>query len=205
MERPFRQILGIFNENIPKDKELLKFVFEKSDSISLWIIGLSIGAISIIANDIGKIKGAIPHPYLSTIMYLLVISVITGILYRMSCLYFFVINNHISKNLEIAFSGKESMDTESFLIGNESYEQLLKIVKRAFDDDNDYLIPLYEQADEEGRKKLYDSMVKHYLSNVKWAKKDKDNALDFVIETYASYTGISKEKYKRKAEFRKKV
>jgi hypothetical protein len=40
MGQRFGQTLNIFYGYNQKNLELLKFVFEKSDSISLWIIGL---------------------------------------------------------------------------------------------------------------------------------------------------------------------
>ena len=59
IDRPFDQFRDIFNKSSQDSRDLLKYVFEKSDNISLWIIGLAIGGISIFANKIADIQKAI--------------------------------------------------------------------------------------------------------------------------------------------------
>src|ERR1700749_4102410 len=124
IDRPFDQIRDTFRKNNQRDKELLKYVFEKSDSISLWIIGLSVGAISIFANDIGKVKSLINPHFLSPILYCLSISVTCGLIYRTLYLRFYVLSDQNMNGIDIAFKRKKTMDTESFLSGSENYEQL---------------------------------------------------------------------------------
>jgi hypothetical protein len=199
IERPFDHIRDIFRENNEKGKKLLEFVFEKSDNISLWIIGLSIGAISIFANDISKVKEAVPY-HLSIILYLLAFSVTTGIFYRLSYLYFFVINNYVANIIDLRLSTKKAMDTTSYLTGNETYPELVQVVKNGFDEDYTELITLYNNSDDIGKKILYDSMVTHYLKGTEFAKKDTELALNFVASLYAECTGTTKEKWLKKAE-----
>jgi hypothetical protein len=198
IDRPFNQIRDTFKDVNTKNKDLVKYVFEKSDSISLWIIGLAIGGISIFANDIGKVKSAIPASYLSSILYLLATSVTAGILYRIFFLRFYVILNQISDGIDISFTRRETMDTESFLKGDETYEGLLLMIKNGTGEDLNYLLPLYNNSDDNGKRILYDNAVKHYLANVEFAKRDTELAFDFVADTYSKFTGADKENYKRK-------
>jgi len=200
IERPFNQLRDLFRENNKLNKELLRYVFEKSDNISLWIIGLAIGGITIFANNIGKVKGAINSDSLLPILYLLAASVTTGILYRISYLYFFVVLEQTANGIDIAFSRQETMDTESFLKGNETYEELLKVVESGTGADFAHLIQLHINSDETNKKLLYDSMVKHYLESVAFAKKDRELAFDFIADTYSKFIGISKEKYIKRME-----
>ena len=118
IERPFNQIRDTFKKANINNKELVTYVFEKSDSISLWIIGLSISGISIFASDIGNIKHAFKPGSLSVLMVLLAVSVASGIIYRILYLNMYVQINHIMNGIDISFNRKKTMDTESFLTGN---------------------------------------------------------------------------------------
>jgi len=198
IDRPFDQIRDTFREGNAKNKDLVKYVFEKSDSISLWIIGLAVGGISIFANNIGKVKDAVPANYLSAILYLLATSVTAGILYRIFFLRLYVILNQIGDGIDISFTRRETMDTDSFLKGNETYEGVLLVIKNGTGEDLSHHIPLYNNSDDKGKRILYDAAVKHYLANVEFAKRDTELAFDFAADTYSKFTGTDKEKFKSK-------
>ena len=195
MQRPFDLIRDIFRESNKQNKELLKYVFEKSDSITLWVIGIAIGGISVIANNIANVKSALQPEYLRAILLLLSISVTGGIAYRGSFLYYFILLNHTNRGIDISLSRDRTMDTETYLEGNETFLQLLQIVHQGFEDDLSNLIPLYEQADEVGKKRLYDSVIEHYNKSVLFAQRDTENAFGFIADTYSKFSGIKKEKY----------
>lgn len=195
IDRPLNQIRDLFRENNKINKELLKFVFEKSDSISLWIIGLSLGGISILATNITHLKQAISAQTLHYIILSLVVSIISGIAYRIVYLYFFVVLNHITDAIDISFSRQKTMDTTSCLSGNETFDELLVVLQNGQGYDFTHLLPSYIDSTEDKKKILYDSLVNHYLNSVEFAKKDTELAIDFVADTYSKFTGTSKEKY----------
>lgn len=198
IDRPFDQIRDTFKDVNAKNKDLVKYVFEKSDSISLWIIGLAVGGISIFANDLGKVKGTIPSCYLSVILYLLATSVTAGILYRIFFLRFYVVLSHISDGIDISFSRRETMDTESFLKGDETYEGLLLVIKNGTGEDLSHHLQLFNNSDDNGKRILYDRAIKHYLESVEFAKRDTELAFDFAADTYSKFTGADKDKFKNK-------
>lgn len=198
--RPFVKIRSIFKDALIHDEDLLKYVFEKSDSISLWIIGLSIGALSIVANNISDIQNSISHECLKPILFLLALSITTGILYRGFYLYFFVIVTTTNKALQVAFSESDTktIDIEPQLNGNETFEQLLDALMNGFEEDLTYLKATYDTIDETGQKILYKSVVDHYFKQIEYAKYEEELALNFVAEAYNKFTGISKEKFIKK-------
>ena len=198
IDRPFDQFREIFRTSNNDSRELLKYVFEKSDSISLWIIGLSIGGISIFANNIADIQKVISPCYLRPILLLLAISVTSGIIYRGLYLYFFVVLNSTIKGIDIAFSNRKTMDTESNLTGNENFKELVTKVLDGTGDDLSYLMTAYNDVNDAARIILYKSVVDHYLKSVEFAQKDTDLALDFVADTYAKFYGLNKEKFLNK-------
>ncbi len=195
IKRPFEQFLEIFRTTNRESKELLKYVFEKSDNISLWIIGLAIGGVSIFANNIADIQNVILPCYLKPILLMLAISVTSGIIYRGLYLYLFVLLDGNFRGIDIAFSNQEVMDLESNLDGSESFSQVVDTLKNGFGDDLSYLIPAYEKINAEAKQALYDSVVNHYLKCIEFAQMDANNAMDFVADTYSKFFGKSKEKF----------
>lgn len=196
--RPFDLFREIFRESNQRDRELFRYVFEKSDSISLWIIGLSIGGISIFANNIADIKNTVDSTTLKTILWLLAISVTFGILYRSLYLYFFVIQNYVQRGIEVAFMDKRVMDTESRLTGKESFDELIEILYEGFGEDFPILKNLYPTLDEKQQEELYKRVVEYYQNNVKFAKDDIKMSLEFIADTYSKFTGVKKDKYLKK-------
>ncbi len=192
--RPFDQYRKIFKSQNNQSKELLKYVFEKSDGISLWIIGLSVGGITLFANNVANIQKTISSNYLKPILLLLAISVTSGIVYRVLFLYFFILLKKIQTQIDISFSNESFMDTESLLNGNETFEELIKAVKDNCGDLS-YLLNIYNTVDENVRSTLYNSVTSHYLETVEFAKKDTDLVLEFIADTYSKFTGYSKKKY----------
>lgn len=198
--RPFDKIRKIFKDSVSENDDLLKYIFEKSDSISLWIIGLAIGSVSLVANNIADIQKTISPEYLKPILLLLTISVVAGIFYRSYYLYFFIVLTNTRKGLQIAFSNNEykTMDTKSVLLGNETFAQLTDIVKSGFNEDLSYLVDAYENIDYPAKVVLYKSVVDHYLQLVELAKNEERIALEFVAETYNKFTGVNPAKFIKK-------
>ncbi len=194
MQRPFDLIRDVFRESNQQNKELLKYVFEKSDGITLWVIGIAVGGISIIINNIANVKSQIQPDSLHAILILLSICVSAGLTYRSSFLYYFVRLSHTARGIDIALSTHALMDTEPNLNGNETFSELLQKVREGFGDDLTHLIPLYSVSSEEDKVKLYNSVVVHYIKSVDFAKRDMEAAFDFVAETYANLTGSKKQK-----------
>lgn len=195
IERPFEQFREIFRHSNNLNRDLFKYIFEKSDNISLWIIGLSVGGISIFANNIADIQSVISPFSLKPILLLLTISVTSGIVYRSLYLYFFVLLNNIYIGIDLAFSNRKTMDTVSNLTGNESFEELIDRVLCGTGVDLSYLISAYKDIDDSSREIIYNSVVDYYIKMVEFAQKDIDLALDFVADTYSKFYGKNKEKF----------
>jgi hypothetical protein len=199
IERPFDQVYALFKDNNQKNKDLLKYVFEKSDGISLWVMGLSVGALSLLFTNILNIKKLIPAANLSFLVWSLSISVISGIIYRVLFLYWFVLQNRIGDQIDIAFTREKKMHQVSLLNGNETFQQLVFLVQDSTGIDYSHLIPLFNESDEENKKILYDSLVGHYLKNIEFAKEDLKLAVDSAIEIFAKAGATNKDKFLKKA------
>lgn len=194
IESPSTLIKEIFRTINRDNRETLKYVFEKSDGFALWIIGIAIGGISFFANNIGNVKNAISAGQLKLLLCLLAISVASGILYRVSYLYFYLILNSTYQGMEIAFSERKTMRLKSNLSGNEKFEELIKIVKEDIGDDLDIFAQLYAKSDDNAKLELEKSIVEHYEKSIEFAKSDYALGIDYVADTYSKFTGRNKAK-----------
>jgi hypothetical protein len=192
IDRPFVQLRELFRITNLENRELLKYTFEKSDSISLWVIGLAVGGITIVASKIGDVNSAISTDDLRVILLLLAISVTCGIFYRSLFLYFFSLHNHALRGIDISLSGQRMMSIDSNLTGNESFIDLIEELKNGFGEDLSFLIPIYEDSTYNRKEELYTSVANHYKAKIEFARKDTQNFFEFIADTYSKFYGLDK-------------
>lgn len=189
MKRPFDQMTKLVRENNVKSTELTKYIFEKSDSMSLWLIGLSVGGISIFSNNIFNIKNGInPHSF-RLILFLLAISITTGIIYRFLYLFYFYLESQIGIQYDIQLSNKKRMHIESKLLGGETFQELITIIQDGTGENLNSHIPIYHELGANEQKTFYDELVQHYLKKVEFAKRDAEYASAFIKEKQAKIMG----------------
>lgn len=187
-KRPFHIIRDIFRKSAKDSKELSKFIFEKLDSISLWIIGLSLGAISAIASKMSEIDKLLNAYQTKTIFLILFISVVSGIFYRIFFVWYHILIDGAYRQIDISLSELDMVDTEFELNGNETFEELLNLNSQF--QDLKHLSQLYYSVNEEKRKKLYDDMVGVYKHETSIAKQELELAYETVDEAYSSALGV---------------
>lgn len=201
MERPYNQIVDTVRALIDKSRDTDKFIFEKSDSIALWLIGLSASGIPIIIGNFNGIKQLIGNTYfIQLILVLLLIAVVSGLFYRITYLFFFAKLSVIMEIMTVNFTRRQTMDTTSFLTGNETYQELVFMLDIGFGKNYEDFIPMYNQSDDGNKKILYDTLVDYYNNNVAWAAKDAELALDFTDSQFRKYLGISPKKHNENRE-----
>ena len=79
LDSPFITLRKLFRKNNAEAKELIKYVFDKSDGITLWIIGLSLGSIGILVSTIKDINKYLTVGQVKTVFLFLFISAFCGI------------------------------------------------------------------------------------------------------------------------------
>jgi hypothetical protein len=79
LETPFDSWRKFFRKHNSKTKEFAKYAFEKLDTLSNWLIGLSIGAVSLLVSEFKDINKLLTFGQSKTIFLFLFISVICGI------------------------------------------------------------------------------------------------------------------------------
>ncbi len=203
LDSPFITLRKLFRKNNAEAKELIKYVFDKSDGITLWIIGLSLGSIGILVSTIKDINKYLTVGQIKTVFLFLFISVFCGIFYRIVFLFYYTLVYSALRNIEYILSDDEQMDIDGELDGDETFEDLIRLNSQ-FQDLTD-VKQLYAKSTDEIKQKLYKDMVNFYKKNTAWAKKIFDLTLEDIAEVYKNNLGLSKKNFdiNRKTSFKK--
>jgi len=189
LQRPFPAIRKIFRKNNSDAKELMKFVFEKTDSILLWLIGLSIATIAFLSSKFTDLNKLFTVEQTKCIFLFLFISVGCGIIYRLIYLWFYILIDAAFRQIDISLSETDMVDIDSDLDGTETFEFLFR-KNSEYQDLPDFL-GLYNKTDEKHKAELYGYMVGLYKSEAVYAKQEYDLALSTVEDAYNSALGIN--------------
>jgi hypothetical protein len=176
-----------FRKNNSDAKELMKFIFEKTDSILLWLIGLSIATIAFLSSKFSDLNKLFTVDQTKCIFLFLFISVGCGIIYRLIYLWYYILIDGAFRQIDISLSETDMVDIESDLDGTETFEYLFR-QNSEYQDLPDFL-GLYNKTDEKQKAELYEYMVGLYKSEAAYAKKEFDLALSTVEDAYNSALG----------------
>ncbi len=189
LQRPFPAIRKIFRKNNSDAKDLMKFVFEKTDSILLWLIGLSIATIAFLSSKFTDLNKLFTVDQAKCIFLFLFISVGCGIIYRLIYLWYYILIDGAFRQIDISLSESDMVDIDSDLDGTETFEYLFR-QNSQYQALPDFL-DLYSKADEKQKAELYEYMVGMYKSEAEYAKKEFNLALTTVEDAYKSALGVN--------------
>ncbi len=188
-ERPFPAIRKIFRKNNSDAKDLMKFVFEKTDSILLWLIGLSIATIAALSSKISDLNKLFTVEETKCIFLFLFVSVGCGIIYRLIYLWYYILIDAAFRQIDISLSESDMVDIDSDLDGTETFEFLFR-QNLEYQDLPDFL-DWYNKTDKKQKAELYSYMVELYKREAEYAKKEFNLAIGKVENAYKSALGIN--------------
>ncbi len=192
MKRPFDSVKEIFLENIKNSKETSKFIFEHADKLMMWIVGFSIGGLSLIIVNFSDLNSKFTYCTLKSILILLIVSIILGIIYRISFYLYQVKYKQSEMVMENAFSDKELMLINAPELSETiEYKEIITRIKLDFGKDLTYLLAIYESAEPKGKAILLESLKKYYTEFGIWAKNDYEEAISFSKYVYKQAFGYS--------------
>lgn len=195
MKRPFETVRESFFENLDKLRENQRYNFSNSEKYLVWIVGFSIAGLSVIVTHLTQFNQIYSYATIKTILILLVISIISGIIYRWVFHLWQVQYQSIEFYLQGAFSDKEIMEIEPENLTSETdIKEVVRRLKTDFGEDVSYVLPIYEQLDKNQQEFLLNDLKKHYKKVGEWAKEDFKNAMAYVKETYKNAFGFSQKK-----------
>lgn len=193
LDRPFDSWRKFFRKHNSETKEFAKYAFEKLDALSNWIIGLSVGAVSLLVSEFTDLNKLLTFGQTKTIFLFLFISVFCGVFYRIFFFIFYYLFNQSFMQVDIALSDDKIMDTEDELTGEETFEKLLALNSQF--QDITKVKDIYPKLDKEHQLMMYNDMVSEYMKGIAFAKRDTEIVFEFVSEVYQNSFGVKKDEF----------
>ena len=198
MKRPFISIKETFFENLDKVKENQRQNFSNLEKMMIWIVGFSIGGLSIIITNLTEFNQSFSDCVVQTVLTLLTTSIISGIIYRLAFYYYQITYQGLEFYLQGAFSDKElmSIDPED-LINETDVKEIIRRIKNDFGEDVSQILSVYDQLNNEGKTFIKNDLKNHYQKLGEWAKKDFEFGMDYVKDVYKTAFGLSKKRIEK--------
>lgn len=198
MKGPYEVITESVFKSLDQLKENQRYNFSNSEKFLLWIVGFSIGGISIIVTSLAQFSDSYSHIIIKIILTLLSISVICGIIYRWHIHLYFIQYQKVEFYLQGAFSNEKMMDIEADDISDEKdIKEVIRRLKNDFGEDASYVLEIYNNISEEKKAILLEDFKNHYTNISKNVKQQYKLTKDYVKETMTKAFGISEKKFDR--------
>lgn len=188
LETPYITFRRAVRKASAKHKEMVKYVFEKSDNLSLWIIGISLASISLLISNFKDLHEYLSPHDIKLIFLLFFISSFVGIIHRIFFILYYIWIDVAFEKIDADLSDEQHMDTENNLTGNESFVDLLN-ANRQFQNVEEFETR-FKNGDEESRKNLYNELVALYIKNISLAKQNLNFAISGIGKTYKEYLDV---------------
>lgn len=198
MKRPFEFVMDNFFENLDKVKENQRYNFNNSERFMIWIVGFSIGGLSIIVTNLAQFTNSFDYSTIKTILILLSTSIISGILYRW---FFYIYQIHyqsIEFYLQGAFSNQQIMEVNPDDISNENdVKEVIRRLKIDYDDDVSNVLDEYSKLNPEGKLIVLNDLKSRYQFIAQGIKREYEFAMNYAKDTYKEAFGLSDKTFER--------
>jgi hypothetical protein len=196
MKRPSETLIHFFLENLESLKENQRNNFHLLDQLVLWIVGLSIGGLSLILINLTDLAQFFSYIILKISIILLVISLISGISFRCFCYLLQLEFQKAEFYLRGALTDKNFMQNDPSQIDNENdINEIIRQFKNDFDEDLSFELQNYNDASESHKLVIITSLKNHYKKISEWSKKDFELGQQFINDTFQKAFGLSKKEY----------
>lgn len=193
LETPWVSLRRFARKNNTDTKELVKELNESSQKFSLWIISISLAAISLILSNLKDISEYISSYNLKVTLIFLFISVFCGIFYRVVFVFYWIYTDASFRILDYYFSEEKHMDVESSLDGSETIDDLIELNNQFRNTEG--FKETFNQADDIGKAQVYNNLVAWYVKDVAWAKRNHDSTISDIAEINNKFLGVKKSSF----------
>lgn len=192
MKRPFEFVLETFMGNLDKVRENQKNNFNNFEKFMTWIVGFSIGGLTIIVTNLTQFSQAFSHNTIKTILILLSISIISGIFYRWFFYLLQIQYQSIEFYLQGAFSTQEIMETDPDDLSNENdIKEVIRRLKFDFGEETSFVLDEYIKSNEDGKLFLLNNLKEYYKKTGENVKREYKSAMDYAKGIYKDAFGLS--------------
>jgi hypothetical protein len=202
MKRPSDTIRDFCFDNLEKSLENQRFNFSNSEKFMLWIVGFSIGGLSIIVTNLTEFNQIFKYSITKTVLILLVISIVFGIFYRLAFYLYQIKFQGVEFYLRGALSNPETVmqiNTED-ISEIDDINEIVHLIKIDFGDDKSNLLEVYTNVDEATKAQIIQDLKEYYLRMGEWAKKDYELGMTYIKDIYKNALGVSQKKIDKIAD-----
>lgn len=195
MKTPYDVIRDVFSNTLQKSSESQRLNFDNLTKFVIWIVGFSTTGIALMVSNINDFKTLFPYPFIKTLLYLLSLSIFSGIVFRYSFYILQAKYQVILNNLIITFSDVDvmSIDVDSMEEENDIVK-LINSLKFDFDIDFNYLLKDFNKLTKEDQQNIILFLRKRHKDFAEFAKNNLQDGIDSVRSAMSKAYGISEEK-----------
>jgi len=198
MNTPYDTIVEIMRNNLDKQSENQRNNFNNIDKYMIWIVGFSSGTVALIVSNLTSFNSIFPHSLLKFLLFLLFISILSGITFRYLLYKYQMQYQDRELYLYSAFSNIDSMTVDADSIETETdIYKILNALKIDFNIDFMYLAKEYNEAPESIKIETLNFLKERHRQASVLTKESFQSGLDYIIDTYAKAYGISKEEFQK--------
>ena len=195
MKRPFEVITEHSLKNLERVRENQLYNFSNSEKFMVWIVGFSIGGISIIFTNLTSLNELYIHSIIKLVLCCLCLSIITGLIYRYSFYKFQYYYQSIEFYLQGAFSKTQMMEVDPKDLSNiNDIHEIVRLLKDDYDLDYFYVLETYNNYDESNKEIIRNNLKNNYKKTGESIKREYEFTQNYVKEVHMKGFGVSKKK-----------
>lgn len=199
MKRPFESITETFSNSLERVRENQITNFANAERFLVWIVGFSIGGVSIIFSNLTSINQNYCVSDIKIVLWCLCLSIISGLIFRWSFFKMQTYYQNIEFFLQGAFSNTEAMmetDPQDLSDTNE-VQEIIRKLKFDYDLDYNFILETFDNYDDDNKEIIKQNLKNNYKIAAENVKKEYELSMDYVQDVYSRAFGISKEKIQK--------
>jgi hypothetical protein len=127
MKRSFDTVTKLFLANFQNNKQHIQFTFEYFDKLLIWIVGFSIGGLSIIVTNLTEFNNTFDEQIIKLSLFFFVISIVSGVLFKL--LYYFYQMEYLKIERFLEYSFIFAKDIVDEIVEDRNIYFYVKILK----------------------------------------------------------------------------
>ena len=193
---PFSAITDICYNIISEQKQDAIYKYSEMDKILVWIVGFAITGFSLIISNKIDFSRQFQKDVIVIILSFLFLSIICGILYRISS--FFAISHfqQLIFKLKGSFMSDEMMNTEPLNKNIDNITYINNEILINYGHNYEDIVKRYFIAENEKEKKLLiNYLINEHNELASIAKKDEEYSTEYVYSTYKRIFGLNNKQF----------
>ena len=202
MKRPLHAVIEAAYDTLNQGRGFQFDILSDLITFVRWVTGFSIGGLSLIFVNISVVRENYANNEILPILILLIISVFSGMFFHIAAYFYQIRLNSAYVFLRTSFSEREEVNSDPEPIDKENdVDKVLWSLKTDFGEDFSEERKIYDTLeDEEQKKEMLSEWKMHHQVLSEWARKDYNNGVQYVGETYQRAFGKSEKHLKKLIE-----